>query len=142
MTGSSDTSGSTSDTSGSSSSCHTMVAPAGCLVALKCRGPRGFSSENSGVSNKSKFLLALPAVVKKLLSIILLVLQLESTLSFLPSQQAISSQPVPLEPGGISPKKSPENLTHHFHKGESWDCSRCRRRMRNLSTSVRIQSDG
>lgn len=43
----------------------------------------------------SKFLLALPAEVKKLLSIILLVLQLESTLSFLPSQQAISSQHSP-----------------------------------------------
>lgn len=26
---------------------HTTVAPARCLVALKCREPRGFSSENS-----------------------------------------------------------------------------------------------
>lgn len=34
---------------------------------------------------------------------------------------------VPLEPGGVSPEKSPENLAHHLHRGESWYCNTWRR---------------
>lgn len=125
------------------------AAPARCLVAPKWGEPRGFSGENSeGI--KQKFLLALPAEVKKLLSMILLdfkVLQLESTLLFLPSQ-AISTQPPSASqysPTGTwknVTQKSPENLAHHFHKGESRHSSGCRRRKRSFRISVKIHSDG
>lgn len=33
----------------------------------------------------------------------------------------------PLGPGGVSPQKSPENLAHQLHRGESWQCNRWRK---------------